>query len=556
MNSKWWHLVMKNRVVTNKGGFDTPLRKAIRLMPQLAKDMMDKFIMVKKVHPDEKNIVVTYDFQYLEDSFANWFSNDVDTKLLGSASANTLWFTIIRPFFKFKIREQETLKKIDKSQEIYDKTSGKLLPSACPYVHNRKLLKMNHVLNVLSESKNESLMHHEVVQGLISKRWRSLSVYIYLADFLFYLFFLIMFSTFMLRSYPPYLFTYNGTSFRPLDEVCPISNSTLMTNRQSNTASKYLIVVFGIIRLVLQLCLIITRGLAIINWQTLTRVFLYVSTMLVVLDFEDCSKQTGIRQDWQWQLGALGLFLAWLNLMLFIRKIPHYGIYIILFLKVLVTFCRSSMLYAMFLVAFTYTFHLLLSNQENFQTLMFAGLKSSAMTLGEVDFVPLFFSSSQAYETRVPYFGVTFFIYGLFMLVTSVLVMNLMIGLAVDDIKCAMAESAVIRNIMLIEMILTLEAKLPIRLVKRFVRKELSWRPHEKRCSLIFRWWNSSYHEDRHIAESDETQNSQDFIEYTKGRLEEMNTNIESLHDQFEVLHKVLAKLVQVKEDYPPTASN
>ena len=36
-------------------------------------------------------------------------------------------------------------------------------------------------------------------------------------------------------------------------------------------------------------------------------------------------------QDWQWQCGAAGLLLAWLNLILYLKRISVVGVYILMF---------------------------------------------------------------------------------------------------------------------------------------------------------------------------------------------------------------------------------
>ena len=47
--------------------------------------------------------------------------------------------------------------------------------------------------------------------------------------------------------------------------------------------------------------------------------FCYISAILVVFDFSSCSGDTGLRQAWQWRLGAVTVTVAWLNLLSLIR---------------------------------------------------------------------------------------------------------------------------------------------------------------------------------------------------------------------------------------------
>ena len=49
--------------------------------------------------------------------------------------------------------------------------------------------------------------------------------------------------------------------------------------------------------------------------------FCYISAILVVFDFNPCSQDTGLRQGWQWKLGAVAVTITWLNLLSLIRSV-------------------------------------------------------------------------------------------------------------------------------------------------------------------------------------------------------------------------------------------
>ena len=66
---------------------------------------------------------------------------------------------------------------------------------------------------------------------------------------------------------------------------------------------------------------------------------LYVTSLLFVIPFSpDC--WSGFREVWQWEVGAIAVFLAWLELVLIIRKLPRFGIYVVMF-KIGRASCRA-----------------------------------------------------------------------------------------------------------------------------------------------------------------------------------------------------------------------
>ena len=63
-------------------------------------------------------------------------------------------------------------------------------------------------------------------------------------------------------------------------------------------------------------------------------------------------------------IGALSIFLAWMALVLFIRKFPKLGIYVVMFTSIMYTFTKFFIIFVLFLVAFALAFHTLLHTTQ------------------------------------------------------------------------------------------------------------------------------------------------------------------------------------------------
>ena len=70
-----------------------------------------------------------------------------------------------------------------------------------------------------------------------------------------------------------------------------------------------------------------------------------------------------VLQRWQWQLGSVAILLAWLELVLLIRKIPRFGIFVVMFTDIFITFIQFLPVFFLFIVAFALTFFVLFGNQ-------------------------------------------------------------------------------------------------------------------------------------------------------------------------------------------------
>ena len=89
----------------------------------------------------------------------------------------------------------------------------------------------------------------------------------------------------------------------------------------------------------------------------------YITAIIFVIDFSECHAETGLRYGWQWQVGAVSITITWLNLLSNVRKFPFLGIYVVMFSDVMITFLKFSIICALFLIAFSLGFHVLLAEQ-------------------------------------------------------------------------------------------------------------------------------------------------------------------------------------------------
>ena len=64
--------------------------------------------------------------------------------------------------------------------------------------------------------------------------------------------------------------------------------------------------------------------------------------------------------NWQWQLGSISVFLAWINFILFLKRVPLLGIYVLMFNSILYTFMKFALIAFLFIFAFCLSFYMIL----------------------------------------------------------------------------------------------------------------------------------------------------------------------------------------------------
>ena len=125
----------------------------------------------------------------------------------------------------------------------------------------------------------------------------------------------------------------------------------------------------------IQLCVLRLRF--ILDWGNIMEIFLFMSSIGYAWVFNSpclCPKL------WQWQIGAIAVFLAWIDLVLFFAKFPQIGIYSLIFVKILSTFFKAVFVTALLVIAFAIALYMsfyeptiMVRPQHFYKTLNFSG---------------------------------------------------------------------------------------------------------------------------------------------------------------------------------------
>ena len=181
---------------------------------------------------------------------------------------------------------------------------------------------------------------------------------------------------------------------------------------------------------------------------------------------EDFYLTMAVRSCAQWQFSAFTITFAWLNLLTYMRLLYGIGKHIILFQDVLTTILSVVLVFAIQLIAFFFGFHIVFSNNDNFSTPQDALLKNMIMWSGEFDYTDIFFKDlppqgfGEDWDTghqSVPFPGLTYIIFVYFFLGLSLVALNVLVGLTVDDIRNFLKNADLRKLKMILKYILQIE---------------------------------------------------------------------------------------------------
>ena len=60
----------------------------------------------------------------------------------------------------------------------------------------------------------------------------------------------------------------------------------------------------------------------------------------------------------QWEIGTVAVFFAWINLILFLHKLPSVGVYVGMMLQIIKSFMKTFVLALFLTVAFSLAFYM------------------------------------------------------------------------------------------------------------------------------------------------------------------------------------------------------
>ena len=95
--------------------------------------------------------------------------------------------------------------------------------------------------------------------------------------------------------------------------------------------------------------------------------YLEVSLFIFTIIFASVrSNKCYCTQSWQWQIGVIAVFLSWITLIFSIRRLPIFGIYVVMYLAIFYNLIRKVVVLALLLVfAFAVPFYMIFYDTQD-----------------------------------------------------------------------------------------------------------------------------------------------------------------------------------------------
>ncbi|XP_071478085.1 transient receptor potential cation channel subfamily A member 1-like [Diadema antillarum] len=341
------------------------------------------------------------------------------------------------------------------------------------------------VLNTMVKFNRINLLSHPVCVNYLAMKWNAYGRACHVTNITIYLVFVFFLTYFVcVTDVPDSMLPENATD-SVVDLHLPVTEFTMSTK-----VSVWVICGFASMNILkeivqlLQQASITGKGKYFYEFTNFLEWTLYATSLAFVAPY-----LAGQNEDFQWQCGAVAVFLAWFNFLLYLQRFDIFGIYVVMFLEILRTLVQVLLVFSILIVAFGLTFHILLPRELNHahtSPAMSLLRVSTALLLGELDFINSFVDpANDEFDYTMPYPELTyFFLIGLVLLM-PILLMNLLIGLAVGDIASMQHNAHLKRLAMQVELHTDLEQKLPSRILKAGERDKYTVYTHTAKYFIL-----------------------------------------------------------------------
>ncbi|RDD43955.1 Transient receptor potential cation channel subfamily A member 1 [Trichoplax sp. H2] len=393
-------------------------------------------------------------------------------------------------------------------------------------------------LMTMIEHERTGLLLHELSQALLDAKWRTFGIPLYYTNLIVYLLFV-------------GAFTYYTIALRPAgnivisDYIEPGFTSYTYTIRNETYTVYYYTLDSRPDLFIAQLIILIASGINLatealqiwrqrlsyfLSYTNYIELFMYISaiTFSIPPGYEPSTNQ--------WAIGSVNICLAWCNLVVFLQRLPTFGIYIVMLRSVLLTIIKVGVMLAFLIVAFGLSFHIILGHEKYFSTAPYSFLKVFDMMVGELDYLDVFFNPIYKGTTMAPFDALAIIFLVFFTIVMPIAAMNLMVGLAVGDIDKIERKAVLSRLRIQVEFLDQVERTLPYVLKKKFyISKE-----EKQQLGLLARLQNRIGRNETKFEKSFKAESTLHELQESQSSQEK---TIETLANQMNYLLKINAEM-------------
>jgi len=186
-----------------------------------------------------------------------------------------------------------------------------------------------------------------------------------------------------------------------------------------------------------------------------------------------------------WQAGAVATFFSWFSLLLRIQLFEVFGLYITMFLAITRRVIQVLLICLLFMISFSVSLYILVGNLEQYSNIGYSFFELFGHFLGELNF--LFFIREDL-NNGIEFDWLTFIFVIVIAVLLSIVIANMLVGLAVGDIEQIKSDAIVNKKLIEVSFFTLVDSIIPEKLLSRLEVESVTKEPNKK-TSLLRRSW-------------------------------------------------------------------
>lgn len=265
------------------------------------------------------------------------------------------------------------------------------------------------LISDISCSKYELLIKHPLIESFLYLKWQRISWLFYINVFVYFLF-LLVHTYYILKTYGKFNSWGNNLSLRKLILV-------------SHPVLFFFIIITGCTTIIANISQYLKQ------WETYFKITALSTAAYVVFAKNNLYSNT----DTETLVAAVSIFFTWLEFLMLLGRFPALGVYILMFTRVAKSIITFLFAFSSLLIAFALSFEVLLNNIDVFETFPISFVKTLMMMVGEIDYTAIYEHLQKSKSSRAKLIIIQIFL-AAFLFIVPVLMTNLLIGIAVNDL--------------------------------------------------------------------------------------------------------------------------
>ena len=311
----------------------------------------------------------------------------------------------------------------------------------------------NHPCMIMALERHENLLKHPVTLLWIKNEWKTYGRLMFLIEFIPYILYIISLSLYALKVQDKHSFVramndteWNNYTKEEKTAIIDQENLNSYTYTCFVTICTLLCVCYEVFQFIHMCCLYFRQ------WSNLFDLVLYITTfvMIWVGDIPVPMKYCHSFECWKLPVSAILLLCAWLNFLRYLKFFSFFGIFLLMFVRTLKTVVKLGLMLGIFILAFSFSLHITLMDQRPFKGFGWGYLKTVSMSLGEFTYDEIFRNE----EAKVKFHTTTIVTFLALIGIMTIVLMNMLIGIAVNNISKVQADAEVERVVSQIKVVL------------------------------------------------------------------------------------------------------